>query len=123
MVDEGPPISYEVLERETPVYSSDGVSVGKVEVVRADIEADIFDGVEIDTHHGKRFVEADQIAAIRERGVDLKLDAAAVPDLPEPDPPPPAFRADPAADRIKTANELLSRIAERFGREGWKRSR
>jgi hypothetical protein len=121
--EEGAPISYEVLERETPVYSADGVTVGKVEVVRADLEMDIFDGLEIDTRQGRRFVDADQVAAIREHGVDLKLDAADVADLPRPDPVPPAYRADPAADRVKTVTELLGRIAERFGtRDGWKRS-
>jgi hypothetical protein len=99
------------------------VTVGKVEVVRADLDADIFDGLEIDTRHGRRFVDADQVAAIREHRVDLKLDAADVPDLPSPGPVPPAYRADPAADRVKTVSELLGRIAERFGtRDGWKRS-
>ena len=123
MPDDDAPISYEVLERDTPVYSADGVTVGKVEVVRADLEADIFDGLEIDTRSGRRFVDADQVAAIRERGVDLKLDAAEVAALPRPDPVPPAYRADPAADRVKTVTELLGRIAERFGtRDGWKRS-
>ena len=123
MPDEGAPISYEVLERDTPVYSADGMTVGKVEVVRADLEADIFDGLEIDTRHGRRFVDADEVAAIRERGVDLKLNAADVENLPRPDPVPPAYRADPAADRVRTVTELLGRIAERFGtRDGWKRS-
>ena len=123
MPDDDAPISYEVLERDTPVYSADGVTVGKVEVVRADLEADIFDGLEIDTRSGRRFVDADQVAAIRERGVDLKLDAADVAGLPRPDPVPPAYRADPAADRVKTLTELLGRIAERFGtRDGWRRS-
>ena len=123
MPDKGAPISYEVLERDTPVYSADGLTVGKVEVVRADLEADIFDGLEIDTRHGRRFVDADEIAAIRENGVDLKLDTADLPNLPPPEPVPPAYRADPAADRVKTVTELLGRIAERFGtRDGWKRS-
>jgi hypothetical protein len=121
--EESAPISYEVLERDTPVYSADGVTVGKVEVVRADLDADIFDGLEIDTRDGRRFVDADEIAAIRENGVELKLDAADVSNLPRPDPVPPAYRADPAADRVKTLTELMGRIAERFGtRDGWKRS-
>lgn len=43
-------------------------------------------------------------------------------NLPRPDAMPPAYRADPAADRVKTVPELLGRIAERFGtRDGWKR--
>ena len=118
MPDEGAPISYEVLERETPVYSADGVTVGKVEVVRADLGADIFDGLEIDTRAGRRFVEAEHVVAIHERGVDLDLAADAVAALPEPDPGAPSFRADPTAQR-----KLLDRIADRLGRRGgWKRS-
>ena len=123
MPDDGAPISYEVLERDTPVYSADGVTVGKVEVVRADLEADIFDGLEIDTRHGRRFVDADQVTAIREDRVDIRLDAGDVAKLPPPDPVPPSYSADPAADRVRTVTELLGRIAERFGtRDGWRRS-
>src|SRR6266513_6554035 len=118
MPDEGGPISYEVLEHETPVYSADGNAVGKVERVRADLAADIFDGLEIHTYAGSRFVAAEHVAAIHERGVDLDLDSGAVAGLPAPDPVPPGYAADPAAHPA-----FLSRIAEHFRqRGGWRRS-
>ena len=45
MDDKGAPISYMVLAEDTPVYSADGVGLGKVKRVLADTEADIFDGL------------------------------------------------------------------------------
>jgi hypothetical protein len=97
MPDQGAPISYEVLEHETAVYGVDGTPVGKVERVRADLSADIFDGLEIHTHAGARFVTAEHVVAIHERGVELDLDSGAEADLPPPDPVPPGYVADPAA--------------------------
>jgi hypothetical protein len=118
MPDQGAPISYEVLEHETAVYGVDGTTVGKVERVRADLSADIFDGLEIHTHAGARFVTAEHVVAIHEGGVELDLDSSAVADLPPPDPVPPSYAADPASDPA-----FLSRIAEHFRqRGGWRRS-
>jgi hypothetical protein len=116
--DEGPPISYEILETDTPVYATDGTTVGKVAHVRADLDADIFDGLDIDTNSGCRFVEAERVVAIHERGVDVSLTPDEVIALPGCDPPPPAFKTDPADHP-----GLLARIGERLGgRGGWKRS-
>lgn len=120
MAGEGAPISYEVLEADTPVRSADGVVVGKVEHVRADLQADIFDGLEIHTSAGARFVEAERVAAIHEHGVDLSLDAAAVAQLPEPDAVAPSYHVDPAAE-AGTLTQVLGRIAERLGGgKGWR---
>jgi hypothetical protein len=118
MPDQGAPISYEVLEHETPVFCVDGTLVGKVERVRADLSADVFAGLEIHTHAGARFVTAEHVVAIHERGVELDLDSGAVADLPAPDPVPPGYTADAAAHPA-----FLSRIAEHFRqRGGWRRS-
>jgi hypothetical protein len=116
--DEGAPISYEVLEHDTPVYCSDGVTIGKVHAVRADFDADIFDGLDIDTAHGPRFIYAEHVVSIHERGVDLDLDSAAVVALPIPGTTPPSYAADPA----EPVHKLLGHIAERLGKGGWKRS-
>jgi hypothetical protein len=118
VADAGAPISYEVLETGTQVYSSDGAEVGRVTSVRADLDADIFDGLEIDTAAGRRYVTADHVTALHERRVDLDLAADGVAALPAPDTAAPSFQADPGA-----GGGLLSRLAARLGgRGGWKRS-
>ena len=80
MDDLGQPSSYLVLAEGVPVYSSDGKQLGKVEHVLAVPEVDIFDGFVIDTSvlpGGHRFVDAPEVEEIYERGVVLKIDAAA----------------------------------------------
>ncbi len=98
MEDLGPPASYLVLEEGVPVYSSDGQKIGSVEHVLAEPEADVFDGIVLDTSvlpGGHRFVDAPEVDRIYERGVTLKLDAAAAEQLPEPSENPAAMAADP----------------------------
>jgi uncharacterized protein YrrD len=91
-------MSYLTLEPGARVYTRDGSDIGTVEHVLADPDADIFDGLVIDTRlgpGGHRFVDAPQVAKIRERGVVLALDAAEAERLPEPSPNPATLRADP----------------------------
>jgi hypothetical protein len=86
-VDHGEPISYLALQNGTDVFSADGERVGVVEHVLGDEETDIFDGIVIDTKLGPggiRFVDAPEVAEIRERGVALTLSAADAQRLPEP---------------------------------------
>ena len=85
------PISYRSLEAGTVVISADGDEVGTVEHVLADEEADIFDGIVIDVRLGPgglHFVDATQVAELRETGVVLTLSAADVEHLPKPQPNP-----------------------------------
>ena len=65
-MDEGLPISYEVLREGVPVYSSDGQVVGTVASVLSAPEEDIFHGLLIH-EEGKslRFVETSSIAPAR----------------------------------------------------------
>jgi uncharacterized protein YrrD len=87
MEDLGSPTSYLVLADGTPVYSSDGKDLGKVEHVLSDEDADVFDGIVLDTSvlpGGQKFVDASQVDRIYERGVVLTIDAAAAEQLPEP---------------------------------------
>jgi uncharacterized protein YrrD len=87
MDDLGAPISYLTLEEGCECYSSDGKQLGKVEHVLADAEVDVFDGIVLDKSvlpGGHRFVDADQVASIHERGVVLGIDAATAETLPEP---------------------------------------
>jgi uncharacterized protein YrrD len=115
--DPGLPISYEVLELGTPVYSSDGELVGKVAHVLSVPEEDVFDGIVIDERvgvGGHRFADADDVGAIHERAVTLKLDAAACRALPEPTENPGVMKDDPAegapglSDKLRRAWNLIS---------------
>ena len=99
MEELGAPIAYLALEEGTPVYAVDGAVVGEVAHVLADENADVFDGLVIDTRPGPgghRFVDAPQVAELHERGVVLALDAAAVEELPEPSANPAALDVNPA---------------------------
>jgi hypothetical protein len=116
-VDEGLPIAYGVLERGVPVLASDGAQVGTVDHVVAAPEKDIFHGIVIATgHHGRRFVEAADIAALHERGVDLRIDAAAVQSLSEPGGAAPVFSEDPR--EMKGWHHWVNVVS---GRGDWKR--
>jgi uncharacterized protein YrrD len=87
MPDLGEPSSYLNLGKGAECYSSDGEPVGKVEHVLAAPDEDIFDGIVLDTSvlpGGHRFVDADQVEEIFDRGVLLKIDRQAAEDLPKP---------------------------------------
>jgi uncharacterized protein YrrD len=104
MEDLGDPTSYLSLGKGAEVYSGDGAKLGEVEHVLADPDADIFDGIVLDTSvlpGGHRFVDARQVDEIFERGVLLKLDRAAAETLPEPSENPAALEvtADDVAER------------------------
>ncbi|MBV9466088.1 MAG: DUF2171 domain-containing protein [Solirubrobacterales bacterium] len=122
-MDTGAPISYQVLEPGTPVYSSDGQRIGSVVHVLAVAEEDVFDGIVIDEHSGEphlghgehRFVDADEVASLHERAVTLALTAAACRDLPRPSANPGVMRDDPAdpgggqlASKLRRAWDLIS---------------
>ena len=95
-MDEGLPIAYEVLEKGVPVLASDGQGVGTVHHVVAAPREDIFHGLVISLDgHGRRFVVADDVASLHERGVDLRIDSAAARSLPEPGGGAPVYDEDP----------------------------
>jgi sporulation protein YlmC with PRC-barrel domain len=97
VVDEGLPIAYEVLEKGVPVLASDGERVGTVHHVVAAPEKDIFHGLVLTTPHGRRFVEAADVASLHEHGVDLRIDSEAAQTLPEPGGGAPVYDEDPGA--------------------------
>jgi len=114
--DPGSPISYLALEEGTAVVGSDGEEVGHVAHVLADEEEDIFDGIVIAHGLGRHtFADAEQVAAIHERGVTLTMSAAEADALPEPSENPAVVHDDPAdpdgsplADKLRRAWDLLS---------------
>jgi sporulation protein YlmC with PRC-barrel domain len=92
------PIAYEVLEKGVPVYSSDGQVIGTVDHVVSAPAEDIFHGLVVRTEPGRRFVAAEDVESLHERGVDLKVDAETAAALPEPHGGAPAWReAEPGA--------------------------
>lgn len=82
--DDGPAISYVALRRRTRVRASDGTEVGTVSRVLDNAREHIFDGIVIETRHGKRFVDAPEVAHIAERAVTLTISAEEVAALPVP---------------------------------------
>ena len=111
-VDVGQPISYQALEKGTPVYSADGEKIGTVGHVLAVEAEDVFDGIVISEHvvsAGHRFADADEIAQIGEHGVILKLDGAESRSLPEPSANPAVMRDDPAESRAEARRDKLRR--------------
>jgi hypothetical protein len=87
MDDLGEPSSYLTVAKGTPVYSSDGERLGRVVEVLSTPNIDMFDGVIFDTTAGPgghRFVDAPEVGEIYERGMVLKIDAAAAGKLPPP---------------------------------------
>ena len=99
MEDLGQPSSYLALEKGISVYSSDGKELGRVARVLAAPNIDVFDGFVLDTTvlpGGHRFVDGPEVAEIYERGVVLKIDAAAAESLPAPTANPGALKANPA---------------------------
>jgi uncharacterized protein YrrD len=121
-MDAGSPISYKVLAKGTPVYSSDGAQIGKVAHVLAAEDQDIFDGLVISelsrehflVHSEHHFVDAPEVDGIYEHAVTLKLDAAACTDLPKPSANPAVMHDDPAdtasgaGSKLRRAWDLIS---------------
>jgi len=91
-VDEGPPISYLELTHDVPMFASDGTRVGSVHHVVAAPEVDIFHGIVMRTDSRLCFIAADDVGAVHEGGVDLRIDPAAVARAPEPHGAAPAWR-------------------------------
>jgi uncharacterized protein YrrD len=80
-VDLGPPIAFIALREGTPVYDAQRKRIGVVEEVVADEHAAIFEGVVVHTLPlpGRHLVaDADQIAALHERGVLLSVERSAL---------------------------------------------
>ena len=84
--DDGLAVHYTALQRGTPVISSDGEEVGKVDQVLDNYREHIFDGLVILTPSGeRRFVDAPEVERTAERAVTLNITAA---DCAELGPPP-----------------------------------
>jgi hypothetical protein len=76
-------IGYQALPRGVPVLSADGVEVGTVHRVLDNAREHIFDGIEVRTPGGVRFVDAPEVVRITARRVTLSISAQETQALPE----------------------------------------
>jgi hypothetical protein len=112
-VDPGHPISYRVLERGTPVETSDGQPFGRVRRVLEVRAKDVFDGVVVKTPAGDRFVDADEIDRLYENLMLLNIDAEAAAQLPKPGETPASLAPSPAAGIKRRARRVARRISRK----------
>ena len=90
--DDGHAVHYTALERGTPVFSSDGVEVGKVDQVLDNYRENIFDGLVLLMSSGeRRFVDAPEVERTAERAVTLNITAAECEQLGPPPSSGPAI--------------------------------
>jgi hypothetical protein len=74
--DDGHAVSFQVLRRGTPVRSADGVQLGTVRRVHEAKREHIFDGIDVDTPEGLRFLDAPEVRRIAERWVTTTFPAS-----------------------------------------------
>jgi hypothetical protein len=101
-------IGYQVLPRGTPVLAAGGEQVGTFHKALHHGREHLFDGMVISTPEGKRFVDAPEVDRITNRRVTLRIDSAAVAELPEHRPVVGSLQ-----ERAKRRGR---RIRRRFGR-------
>jgi hypothetical protein len=121
MEDLGEPSSYLAVSKGVPVYSSDGKNLGRVVRVLSAPNLDMFDGIVFDTTAGPgghRFVDAPEVGQIYERGVVLKIDAAAAAELPPPPANPGSIKVNPADLAGSGGRGALGRVWDRLSGKG-----
>ena len=79
-------------------------------VVSAPAE-DIFHGIVMSADGGQRFIAADQIASLHERGVDLRIDAAETSALAPPHGAAPAWRVREPGVKPSRWSHLFDRFS------------
>jgi hypothetical protein len=75
-------IGYQALPRGVPVFTSDGVELGKVHRVQDNAREHIFDGIVVSTPDRRVFVDAPEVARITTHRVTLTIDAEQARELP-----------------------------------------
>ncbi len=118
-MDEGLPIAYQVLDKDVPVFASDGEQVGVVDHVVSAPAQDIFHGLVIRGSTGQHFVDADQVASLHEHGVDLRIDASAAAGLPPPHGAAPAWRLNEPGVKPSRWAHLVDRLTGRGSSDDW----
>ena len=112
--EHGQPVAYTAVARDTPVYASDGVLVGRVKRMMAVPEKDIFDGIVISTAEGPRFVDAPETGAMYENAVLLKIDSQEASRLPDPKGNPAVMSVGPDEAAQSGTRYGIGRAAKRL---------
>jgi hypothetical protein len=94
------------------VLTRSGEHIGKLEHVLQDPALDLFDGLVIHTHHGVRFVDANQVERITKISIRTNLTEEQAADLPKPD-GPPVYEIDAVAVIEQDLNATLMRLFNR----------
>ena len=113
MIDDGHAVHYTAVERGTPVYSSDGVELGKVDAILDNYREHIFDGIVMEIPGGElKFVDAPEVRRTAELAVTLSITAEEATELPPPEKGAGEYRPNLRAGKIG-----------RFFGGGWKKKR
>lgn len=103
--DDGLAVHYSTVARGTPIYTTDGVEIGKVIRVLDNHREHILDGFVFENPQGEtKFVDAPEVQRTFERAVELNIDSAAATKLGPPE-------SSGVAEQVK--NSPLGRL---FGR-------
>jgi len=108
--DHGDPISYQSLQRGTPIFSADDRQLGTVERAIDNPKEHIFDGIVMIAGDRHVWVDAPEVARITERRVTLTIDADEADALTDYAPGAPEYSANMRGGRLS-----------RFFGGGWKR--
>jgi hypothetical protein len=102
-------VSWKAIERDAVVVTAEGAEAARVVEVAGDRDADIFSGlvVKVGALDTKRFLPAEQIAAIWPRRVQVDLTTEAVRAL--------APFEEPVVERLEEKGGFFRRLRRRFG--------
>lgn len=110
-------VSYQAAVPGSPVLSASGQRIGELGHVLQVPELDLFDGIVVHTHHGLRFIDADQVGEITRSYLKTRISDAQSARLPAPSGAPVYH----VADLDVTGDLLHKRLGLMFGRPHWKR--
>jgi hypothetical protein len=98
------PVSWLQIEQGWNIVTSDGVIVGKVAQVEGDKQADIFDGLAVESRQPTqiRYVPGEQVGAIYPGEVTLKIASADIGTLEPFHAPPPETKWAPGKASLST---------------------
>lgn len=109
-------ISYQAAKRGTPVVTSSGKQIGHLVHVLQVPEEDLFDGLVIRTHHGMRFIDADQVHEITRSKIRCSLSDTQADNLPKPEGGTSAFDFDGIEEFTYAQTQYLGQV---FRRARW----